>query len=179
MPSLLRSCLICLCVCKTNDPLQYANIMMNYTWLEDGDNSHFMIGYRGSQGDGGDASSWPMIYSILWLRLLGYSSPLFCRDAQPQYEEQIRQLASQSTRDTHSHARLVSIRLMQLEQTLASAAVAAFVCFRLFSPCLLLICDQVSTQQTQRVWPATQLQEIVCSSSASSPALHRALHRLR
>ena len=29
----------------------YAGVMVNYSWVEDGDNSHFMIGYAGSQGD--------------------------------------------------------------------------------------------------------------------------------
>ena len=50
--------------------------MMNYSWVDDAANSHFMIGYTGSQGDGGDAASWPMLYSILWLRLLGYDNLL-------------------------------------------------------------------------------------------------------
>jgi hypothetical protein len=50
--------------------------MVNYSWLDDAENSHFMIGYLGSQGDGGDHDSWPMIYSILWLRLLGYENLL-------------------------------------------------------------------------------------------------------
>ena len=45
----------------------YANVMVNYSWLNDAANSHFMIGYAGSQGDGGHTDSWPMIYSILWL----------------------------------------------------------------------------------------------------------------
>ena len=43
---------------------EYAYVMMNYTWLEDGNNSHFMIGYRGSQGDGGDKASWAMMYAL-------------------------------------------------------------------------------------------------------------------
>jgi hypothetical protein len=54
----------------------YANVMVNYSWLNDAANSHFMIGYAGSQGDGGHTDSWPMIYSILWLRLLGYENLL-------------------------------------------------------------------------------------------------------
>ena len=49
---------------------------MNYSWVDDAANSHFMIGYTGSQGDGGDSNSWPMLYSILWLRLLGYDNLL-------------------------------------------------------------------------------------------------------
>ncbi len=41
---------------------EYANVMVNYSWLDDGANSHFMIGYEGSQGDGGDRGSWTMLY---------------------------------------------------------------------------------------------------------------------
>jgi hypothetical protein len=44
--------------------------MTEYAWLDNGTNSHFMIGYKGSQGDGGDPSSWPMLYNALWLRWL-------------------------------------------------------------------------------------------------------------
>lgn len=35
-----------------------------------------MIGYAGSQGDGGDPASWPMLYNALWLRLLGFDNLL-------------------------------------------------------------------------------------------------------
>jgi hypothetical protein len=52
---------------------QYAQTMVDYSWVEASDpaDSHFMIGYKGSQKDGGDPKSWPMIYNALWLRLLG------------------------------------------------------------------------------------------------------------
>lgn len=35
-----------------------------------------MIGYAGSQGDGGDPSSFAMLYNALWLRLLGFDNLL-------------------------------------------------------------------------------------------------------
>jgi len=54
----------------------YANTMVQHSWLEDGANSHFLLGYLGSQGDGGDRESWPMLYNALWLRLLGYDNLL-------------------------------------------------------------------------------------------------------
>ncbi len=50
--------------------------MVNYSWIDDAANSHFMIGYEGSQGDGGDPASWTMLYNILWLKLLGYDNLL-------------------------------------------------------------------------------------------------------
>ena len=54
----------------------YSNTMVQYSWLEDGADSHFLIGYFGSQKDGGDKDSWPMLYNALWLRLLGYDNLL-------------------------------------------------------------------------------------------------------
>jgi hypothetical protein len=54
----------------------YAETMVEYAWLDAGSNSHFMIGYAGSQGDGGNATSWPMLYNALWLRILGYDTLL-------------------------------------------------------------------------------------------------------
>jgi hypothetical protein len=54
----------------------YAATMVQYAWHDNGADSHFMIGYRGSQGDGGDPGSWPMLYNGLWLRLLGYTDLL-------------------------------------------------------------------------------------------------------
>jgi hypothetical protein len=53
----------------------YANVMVEYAWLEnatDPSQSHFMIGYKGSQADGGNHTSWAMLYNALWLRLLGF-----------------------------------------------------------------------------------------------------------
>lgn len=48
---------------------QYSQVMVDYSWnTKDG---HFMIGYTGSRGDGGDPDSWPMLYNALWLRVLG------------------------------------------------------------------------------------------------------------
>jgi hypothetical protein len=55
---------------------QYAQVMVNYSWVVNGTQSHFMIGYRGSQKDGGDPTSWPMLYNFLWYRTLGFSSLL-------------------------------------------------------------------------------------------------------
>lgn len=54
----------------------YANTMVEYAWVENGDSSHFMLGYAGSEGDGGDRNGWAMIYNALWLRLLGYDNLL-------------------------------------------------------------------------------------------------------
>ena len=54
----------------------YSNTMVQYSWLSNGTSSHFLIGYFGSQKDGGDHSSWPMLYNALWLRLLGYNQLL-------------------------------------------------------------------------------------------------------
>jgi len=54
----------------------YASTMVDYSWVSNGSQSHFMIGYAGSQGDGGEPGSWPMIYNALWLRLLGYDALL-------------------------------------------------------------------------------------------------------
>lgn len=54
----------------------YSNVMVDYSWVNNGTNSHFMIGYTGSQKDGGDPTSWPMLYNALWLRVLGYDSLL-------------------------------------------------------------------------------------------------------
>lgn len=48
---------------------QYSQVMVDYSW--NADDGHFMIGYRGSRGDGGDPNSWSMIYNALWLRVLG------------------------------------------------------------------------------------------------------------
>ena len=56
----------------------YSNTMVEYSWLKNGTESHFIIGYFGSQGDGGDLDSWPMLYNALWLKLLGYDN-LLCR----------------------------------------------------------------------------------------------------
>jgi hypothetical protein len=54
----------------------FANTMIQYSWRDNGADSHFMIGYVNSQGDGGDPNSWPMLYNALWLRLLGFNSLL-------------------------------------------------------------------------------------------------------
>lgn len=54
----------------------YSNTMVQYSWLDAGADSHFLIGYFGSQKDGGDHESWPMLYNALWLRLLGYDTLL-------------------------------------------------------------------------------------------------------
>jgi hypothetical protein len=54
----------------------YSNVMIDYSWVDNGTNSHFMIGYKGSQSDGGDPNSWPMLYNALWLRILGYDNLL-------------------------------------------------------------------------------------------------------
>ena len=40
---------------------EYAATMVQYSWNKD----HFMIGYTGSQGDGGDPDSWPMLYKCV------------------------------------------------------------------------------------------------------------------
>jgi hypothetical protein len=50
----------------------YAKVMVQYSWNNNGTDSHFMIGYVGSQKDGGDPQSWPMLYNALWLRILGF-----------------------------------------------------------------------------------------------------------
>jgi hypothetical protein len=55
---------------------RYSSVMVQYAWHSNGTDSHFMIGYAGSQGDGGDPSSWPMLYNALWLRLLGFDALL-------------------------------------------------------------------------------------------------------
>jgi len=54
----------------------FAATMVQYAWHDAGADSHFMLGYVGSQGDGGNTSSWAMQYNALWLRLLGYSQLL-------------------------------------------------------------------------------------------------------
>lgn len=41
--------------------------MVQYAWTQQ-NGSHFMIGYAGSQGDGGDPNSWAMLYNFLWYR---------------------------------------------------------------------------------------------------------------
>lgn len=41
----------------------YAATMVQYAWNADATTPHFMIGYKGSQGDGGDPDSWPMLVS--------------------------------------------------------------------------------------------------------------------
>ena len=50
----------------------YSKVMVQYSWVNNGTNSHFMIGYVGSTKDGGDPDSWPMLYNALWLRVLGF-----------------------------------------------------------------------------------------------------------
>jgi len=55
---------------------QYASVMVDYAWLSNASDSHFMIGYKGSQSDGGVPSSWPMLYNALWLRIFGYTDLL-------------------------------------------------------------------------------------------------------
>ena len=50
--------------------------MVDYSWFVNGTNSHFMIGYKGSQKDGGDTASWPMLYNALWFRVLGFDGLL-------------------------------------------------------------------------------------------------------
>jgi hypothetical protein len=50
----------------------YSKVMVTYAWNNNGTDSHFMIGYVGSQRDGGDPASWPMLYNALWLRVLGF-----------------------------------------------------------------------------------------------------------
>ena len=52
--------------------VSYSQTMVQYAWNANGTDSHFMIGYKGSQKDGGDPGSWPMLYNALWLRLLGF-----------------------------------------------------------------------------------------------------------
>jgi hypothetical protein len=52
--------------------VSYSQTMVQYAWNANGTDSHFMIGYKGSQKDGGDPTSWPMLYNALWLRLLGF-----------------------------------------------------------------------------------------------------------
>lgn len=44
---------------------EYASVMVDYAWVDAGAQSHFMLGYRGSQADGGLPDSWPMIYNAL------------------------------------------------------------------------------------------------------------------
>ena len=55
---------------------QYSQVMVNYSWNINGSQSHFMIGYRGSEKDGGVPTSWPMLYNALWLRLFGFDNLL-------------------------------------------------------------------------------------------------------
>jgi hypothetical protein len=55
----------------------YAKTMTEFAWLDNGSDSHFMIGYKGSQGDGGDPNSWPMLYNALWLRCSTSQAPLW------------------------------------------------------------------------------------------------------
>lgn len=53
--------------------------LAQYAWLANATDpslSHFMIGYAGSQGDGGVPSSWPLLYNALWLRLFGLDNLL-------------------------------------------------------------------------------------------------------
>jgi hypothetical protein len=70
----LSSCLcggLCACICGVLRSLwlrSYAKVMVNYSWVENGTDSHFMIGYRGSQDDGGHPDSWAMLYNALWFR---------------------------------------------------------------------------------------------------------------
>lgn len=54
----------------------YSSTMVQYAWNSNGTDSHFMIGYKGSQKDGGDPGSWPMLYNALWLRLFGFDNLL-------------------------------------------------------------------------------------------------------
>ena len=58
--------------------------MVEYAWIANGTDSHFMIGYAGSKKDGGDPDSWPMLYNALWLRVLGFDGlvPQALLDAQ-------------------------------------------------------------------------------------------------
>jgi hypothetical protein len=49
----------------------YAQTMVQYSWVNNGTNSHFTLGYLGSKGPDGDPASWPMVYNALWLRVLG------------------------------------------------------------------------------------------------------------
>lgn len=60
---------------------RYAQVFVNYSWTGTGADGHFMIGYAGSQGDGGDPSSFAMLYNALWLRLLGFDNLLPNQDA--------------------------------------------------------------------------------------------------
>ena len=58
---------------------QFASVMVDYSWnpnASDPSQAHFMIGYRGSQSDGGVPTSWPMLYNALWLRIFGYTDLL-------------------------------------------------------------------------------------------------------
>ena len=43
----------------------YASTMVDYSWHNNGSDSHFLIGYKGSKGDGGDIASWPMLYNAV------------------------------------------------------------------------------------------------------------------
>ena len=57
----------------------YANTMVAYSWnpnTTNPDQAHFLIGYFGSQSDGGVPTSWPMLYNALWLRIFGYTDLL-------------------------------------------------------------------------------------------------------
>lgn len=51
---------------------EYAQTMVQFSWVSNGTTgSHFTLGYLGSPGPDGDATSWPMLYNALWLRVLG------------------------------------------------------------------------------------------------------------
>jgi hypothetical protein len=53
----------------------YSCTLVDFAWFDDSidpANSHFMLGYRGSQGGDGDSDTWAMLYNSLWLRLFDF-----------------------------------------------------------------------------------------------------------
>ena len=57
----------------------FASTMVDFSWnpnASDPSQAHFIIGYFGSQSDGGVPTSWPMLYNALWLRIFGYTALL-------------------------------------------------------------------------------------------------------
>jgi len=48
----------------------YTTVMINYAWYPE--LQHFGLGYRGSEGDCGDKTSWAMMYNAYWSRILGF-----------------------------------------------------------------------------------------------------------
>jgi hypothetical protein len=55
----------------------YSKVMVDYSWVNNGTDSHFMIGYRGSTKDGGETESWPCVGGVLAARTGAADTPFF------------------------------------------------------------------------------------------------------